>query len=217
MVSGDFEPMIWDRVDLHLGNHGTIECAVRWIRDGRVGLEFAHETHLDWPSEQVAIVLRHVIEHSFPHISLPEPKPAASPAPPPEPINEERRAPRHPLIWKATLHHNYQSDTVRIRNISSSGAMIETGATVIVGTEPLLEFSEAVSISATVEWAVGDQVGLRFHLPFDMNVLAEIRPTVATQHWERPEYLDPNRQQDERLSRLSLPELLEELEGFLKR
>ena len=39
-----------------------------WIRDGQIGLEFAHETRLDWPSNQVATVLRHVIERTFPHI-----------------------------------------------------------------------------------------------------------------------------------------------------
>ena len=47
MVEGDFEPKLWDRVDLHLGEKGSIECAVRWIKGQRVGLEFAHETRLD--------------------------------------------------------------------------------------------------------------------------------------------------------------------------
>src|SRR5689334_8579457 len=42
MVSGGFEPKLWDRVDLHLGEDGMVECAVRWLRDRRIGLEFAH-------------------------------------------------------------------------------------------------------------------------------------------------------------------------------
>src|SRR6185437_8533180 len=176
MISGAFEPMLWDRVDLHLGNHGTIECAVRWVKDDRIGLEFAHETRLDWPSDQVATVLRTIIERTFPHIRFPEseiPQPVAV-----ADEDEHRTAPRHPLIWNGTLHHNYQSDPVRIRNISATGAMVETTAMVRVGSEPLLELTEACSLSATVEWAVGDQVGLRFHSPFDMGLLTDSRPSV---------------------------------------
>lgn len=176
MIAGTFKPKLWDRVDLHLGNHGTIECAVRWIRDGRLGLEFAHETRLDWPSDQVAIVLRHVIERTFPHIEFP--KGEQEPAAPVNetPADENRVAPRHPLIWSGKLHHDYESSGVRIRNISETGAMIETEASVDVGSEPLLELSDTVSMSATVEWTVGDQVGLSFHSPFDMRLLASLAP-----------------------------------------
>src|SRR5690349_15849485 len=79
MIETTIELALWDRISLHLGNHGDIECAVRWIRDGRVGLEFAHETRLDAPSNQVAIVLRHVIERTFPHITFPENENASLP------------------------------------------------------------------------------------------------------------------------------------------
>lgn len=216
MIAGRFEPKLWDRLNLHLGDHGTIECAVRWIRDGRIGLEFAHETRLDWPSDKVAIVLRHVIERTFPHIAFPK---SNEPAPIEEEDwdDEHRSAPRHPLIWNGTLHHDYQSSPIRIRNISQTGAMIETTSKVRVGAEPLLELSEAVSLSVTVEWAVGDQVGLRFHTPFDMNMLAESRPAVASTDWTPPAYLDPDAAtQQEHWGRLTLFQLREELEGFLK-
>jgi hypothetical protein len=217
MVAGAFEPLLWDRVDLHLGNHGTIECAVRWIREGRVGLEFAHETQLDWPSDEVATVLRHVIERSFPHIRFKEgsePQPSKS-----DPITEEHRsAPRHPLIWSGSLHYDFQSIEVRIRNISSTGAMIETNAPILVGAEPLLELSPDVSVPSTVEWAVGDQIGLRFHSPFDMKLLAEAKPKLATSGWRPPSYLDPDANLGEdRWGRLNLQQLCQELEGFLKR
>jgi hypothetical protein len=215
MIAGTFEPMLWDRLNLHLGNHGDIECAVCWIRDGRIGLEFAHETRLDGPSDQVAIVLRHVIERTFPHISFPR-KDDEEPAPQ-EWTDEHRDAPRHPLIWKGHLHHDYQTSDVRIRNISETGAMIELDAQVRVGSEPLLELSEAVSISATVEWAVGDQAGLKFHSPFDMDMLAQSRPTVATSDWKPPAYLDPDaNHDDDHWKRLSISQLRQELEGFMK-
>jgi hypothetical protein len=217
MISGDFQPLMWDRVELHLGTNGMIECAVRWIRDGRIGLEFAHETRLDWPSDQVATVLRHVIERTFPHIAFP----VGAEKPEPEPVHdaddEHRVAKRHPLIWNGQLHHDYQSDDIRVRNISATGAMIETKAKVRVGAEPLLELSEEVQMAATVEWAVGDQVGLRFHQPFDLNKLTESRPKVATADWTPPAYLDIDRQgTKDQWGRLTVAELQRELEGFLR-
>ena len=111
MITGDFEPMLWDHVDLNLGDHGMIECVVRWIRDGRIGLEFAHETRLDGPSDQIAIVLRHVIERTFPHIQFPQKttKSAAdSQSREPEP-DDNRSGRRHPLIWTGVLYHDYQT------------------------------------------------------------------------------------------------------------
>jgi hypothetical protein len=223
MIGAGFEPMMWDRVDLHLGQHGTIECKVCWLRDGRIGLEFAHETRLDWPSDQVATVLRHVIERTFPHIAFPEREEVPTPPSEPERTDDEHRAAaRHPLIWKGTLHHDYQSTEVRVRNISSTGAMIESSAPVRVGSEPLLELSEAISLSTTVEWAVGDTVGLSFHSPFNLDLLAEARPTVAATEWTPPSYLKPSKAEEEvspsqaRWKRLSLPELQQQLDGYLK-
>ena len=215
MVVAPFEPMIWDRVDLHLGNHGTIECAVRWVRDGRIGLEFAHETRLDWPSDEVAIVLRHVIEKTFPHIAFPQSE--DEPREQQHRDDEHRAARRHPLIWNGTIHYDYQSDPVRVRNISATGAMIETKADLSVGSEPFLELSDTVSLHATVEWTVGDQAGLRFHSEFDMRMLAESSPTVAPDDWTPPAYLDPDADSDQdHWGRLNLYQLRNELEGFLK-
>jgi hypothetical protein len=226
MIGATFEPMLWDRIDLRLGHHGTIECAVCWMREGRIGLEFAHETRLDWPSDQVATVLRHVIERTFPHIAFPE-REEVETSQPEQPQSSEskgdhRVAPRHPLIWSGLLHHDYQSTNVRIRNISSTGAMLETSENVRVGAEPLLELSDKVSLSATVEWAVGDQVGLRFHSPFDLDLLVEARPSVATTEWTPPAYLSASSNEaddassNDHWNRLTLTELQRQLDGFLK-
>lgn len=225
MVAGTLHPMLWNRVHLHLGNHGTIECAVIWIRDDRIGLEFAHETHLDGPLDQVAIVLRHVIERTFPHIKFApgnEPEAKAPECPQPESADDHRAAPRHPLIWTGTLHHDYQSSPIRVRNVSDSGAMIESATPVRVGAQPLLEFTESASVSVTVEWAVGNQVGVRFNEPFDLHQLADSRPTVAPQSpakWAPPSYLKPapKAPTEDYWKRLDLGKLRDELEGFLKR
>jgi hypothetical protein len=198
MVSAAFEPMLHDKVQLQLGPEGTIECVVLWIRDGRFGLEFAHETRLDCSEDEQADVLREVIARSFPELEFDS-------AAKENAVSDSRRAPRHPMIWSGVLHHDFESTTVRVRNISATGAMIETDAPVRVGAEPTLELSRAATISCTVAWAVGDQVGLRFDAPFDMSLLATSRPEVqqpgSDSHWQHP----------------SLSELKNELEGFLKR
>jgi hypothetical protein len=221
MIAGAIEPLILDRVDLHLGQHGDIECAVRWIREDRIGLEFAHETRLDGSPDEVATVLRNVITRSFPDVEFDDSETAERRQPAAD--DEIRAAPRHPLIWTGVLHHDYQSSPVRVRNISETGAMIETAAPVRVGAQPLLELSEAASVSATVVWAVGDQVGLNFHSPFDMSLLADSRPTIAPVTWTPPPYLEKvaadvaESWEDNHWGRLTLFELRHELEGFLKR
>lgn len=217
MVAATIEVKLWDRVDLHLGDHGTIECAVRWIRAGRIGLEFAHETRLDCSADDQAMLLREAISRSFPdiqHFDGPEPDRKA------QSTQDLRSASRHPLIWSGVLHHDYQSSAVRVRNISATGAMIETKLPVRVGSEPLLDLGDTISLSCTVEWAVGDQVGVRFHALFDMSQLGRARPEVTPTHWVRPAYLDKidaDSAWDPRWQRLSVSELKTELEGFLKR
>jgi hypothetical protein len=41
MIRAGFTPRLWDIVELELGGGHSIECAVRWLRGGLVGLEFA--------------------------------------------------------------------------------------------------------------------------------------------------------------------------------
>src|SRR5205814_1986517 len=127
---------------------------------------------------------------------------------------------RHPLVWSGVLHHDYQSTPVRLRNISAAGVMIECTNPLRVGSEPLLELSDALSLSATVTWVVGDHAGLRFHSPFDLNDLAQTRPAVAAAEWHPPSYLENRSVTDspwaEEWDRLSVGELRQQLEGFLK-
>lgn len=216
MVAADFEAALWDRVDLHLGEHGSIECAVRWIRDDRLGLEFAHETRLDCSASDQAKLLREVVTRNFPEIEFDVPETRTEHHGP-----ESRVARRHPLIWSAVLHHDYQSSTVRLRNISEIGAMIQCDSLLHIGSEPLLDFGDAGSLFATVMWAVGDQAGLRFTSPFDLSQLARSRPEVAPARWNGPAYLNgadiESSPWASEWNRMSLGELRDELEGFLKR
>ena len=218
MVTGDFEPMLWDRVDLHLAEDGIIECAVRWLKGDRIGLEFAHETQLDCSPDEQAKLLRTVIHESFKDVEF---EGAARPSAKSEPADEHRTASRHPLIWSGILHYDFHSAPVRLRNISSTGALIEFEVPLPVGAEPLLDLGAAGTVFATVTWVVGDQAGLRFHSPFDMALLAQSRPQIAPVKWRRPAYLVPGATADSpwaaEWERLSVSELRDELEGFIKR
>jgi hypothetical protein len=250
MVRGALDVKLWDSVELHLGEHGTIECAVRWIRGDRIGLEFAHETRLDCSSDEMANVLREVINRSFPDARFEgdeeeqaEPAPAADEEDPiperraedrrsgdrrvrtPRNPGDHRRATRHPLIWSGTLHLDNQSTTVRVRNISSEGALIECTESLSPGSEPVLQLNDEAALSATVQWVVGAQVGLRFHRPFDMQLRSHSKPEVAPAppRWLCPDYLQTSNEDDQsdpwdpRWKRLTLREVNQELEGYLKR
>ena len=131
-------------------------------------------------------------------------------------IAEERAARRQKLIWKGLLHHDNRSTEVRVRNISTAGAMVESSAPVAISSELMLELSETVSIRATVEWAVDDHAGLRFHTPFDLALLAQARPAAMPTNWAPPAYLDSAvlAAWERRLRRLSPAELRAELERF---
>ncbi len=216
MVEGDFAPKLWDRVDLHLGDDGVIECAVRWLRDDRVGLEFAHETRIECSADEQASLLRDTINRSFPDIEFELSDDVPAPAPRTN-ADEGRRERRHPLIWSGVVHHDYQSTPVRLRNISSTGALIECEDPLRVGSEPLLDLGEAGTIFATVAWRVGDQAGLKFQEPFDLTQLSRAKPQVAPSKWNTPAYLNSEPAADTPWGRMSLGELREELEGYMKR
>ena len=192
---------------------------VRWVRGDRFGLEFAHETRIECGADQQATVLREVVRRSFPDIEFNggvEPQPPQSHEGP-----EDRVASRHPLVWSGVLHHDYQSTPVRLRNISATGVMIECSAPLRVGSEPLLELSDSLSISATVAWVMGDQAGLRFHNPFDLQQLASTRPEIAEASWEPPTYLTNGASNEtpwsDHWKRLSVGELKQQLDSFLGR
>lgn len=222
MVRGKFAPRLWERVDLMLGESASLECAVLWIRDDRIGLEFAHETQIHGDPETRDAMLLDVIHRSFPDLAAApaaaEPK-SNSPAMP-DPEEARRGEARHPLIWSGTVLYNHDSIEVRLRNISPTGALIESPASFPPGAEVYLDLGEAGSLFATVSWAHGDQVGLTFAEPFDIANLAKAPPTVTPQRWATPKYLRPTHADgspwETSWDRLSVAELKASLEGFLK-
>lgn len=222
MISSEIKPRMWDRVDLILGEGAAIECAVRWLRNDRIGLEFAHETKLDCPNDQRDALLLDVIHRSFPDALIsvgdgdPEPKPISTAA-----LEATRRGEhRHPLIWNGQILWQHDSHDCRLRNISESGALVDCHVDLPIGVELLLDLGPSGQFFATVSWSRNGQAGLAFKNSFDLGVLAKARPEVAQRNWTRPNFLDGPANQASpwapEWQRQSVEDLRADLEGFMK-
>ena len=214
MLAAPLDAIIGERVDLTLAEGDTVECIIRWVKNGRWGVEFANETKLECTDEKRNAVLRDALCH-FPAADDIDMLPLArDPA-------ETRAADRHPLIWSGELRFGSFCLAARLRNISATGAMVECPAPVRVGTDAILDLGNAGSIKASIRWAVGDYAGLHFAEPFDVEDLSRCRPRVTAPTWLRPSYLESEQSTDSDWNgpwnQMSLHELREQLEGFLKR
>ena len=181
MVEGELGARLWDKLVLVLGEHGEVECAVRWIRGQRFGLEFAHETRIDCSAALRDETLRQVIEENFAGEADPV---GEDPA-----VQPQRQQARHPLIWSGLIHHHHQSAVARLRNVSAGGALIQSSATLSEGMDVVLDLGNAGTADARVCWTHGDQAGLAFAQEFDIRRLASCKPAVAEGKWTKPDYL----------------------------
>jgi hypothetical protein len=231
MIRCDFTPRLWERVDLIFAEGAEIECAVRWIRDNRVGLEFAHETRIDCDPKKRDALLLDVIHRSFPDVSLSGREDVAVPEAPENVgagdcddavANSRRVERRHPLVWMGEVYFAHSNEKVRLRNISEHGALIESSVQYPVGVELLLDLGDAGQHFSTVSWACGDKSGLKFQKPFDLRRLGGAKPELAPQLMTRPGpsgrvSVDQDNPWADEWNRQSLEELRNDLEGYLKR
>lgn len=231
MIRCDFSPRLWERIDLIFAEGSEIECAVRWMRDDRVGLEFAHETRIDCEPEARDALLLEVIHRSFPDVGIvsrEEPVRVEEAAPAPAAVgddeavaNSRRGERRHPLVWTGEVYFNHSNEKVRLRNISEHGALIESPIQYPNGVEVLLDLGDAGQHFASVSWTCGDKVGLKFNNPFDLKLLGSSKPEIAPKMMIRPgpglSTSDIDNPWADGWQRQSLGELKDDLEGFLKR
>ena len=227
MIRGDVELKLWDTIGLSLGEGSELECAVRWIRRDRFGLEFAHETQIHCTKEQRDSLLLDVLRRRYPDVLLDQPKVAAPVVEVQAPVEEEedgevrRGDDRHPLIWMGDVHFDHSTSRVRLRNVSESGALVEGECSYPVGATVLLDLDQAGQHFALVVWSRGPQSGLSFERPFDVASLAGMKPMVTPKRWARPTFLrtatEPDSPWATQGQRASLEELRDELEGFMKR
>ena len=223
MVRCGFKPKLWDMVELKLGEGLGMEGAVRWIKGDSIGLEFAHETRIECDPEERAALLLAVIQRSFPdEVSLEAPQLDERQADEAEEELGHRDDKRHPLIWMGEVHFAHDSNPVRLRNVSAGGALVDVAIDYPLGAEVMLDLGDAGQFFATVQWACGDQAGLRFNDAFDIACLAKARPDVTPHSWNVPGFLTDSADDDgspwhENWSRSSIAEIRADLEGYLKR
>ena len=181
MVEAAIEPRIGERMQIEFESCNRTDCTVRWVRGTRIGLEFSLETEVIAPSGVKELVVGGRREGE-----------AQSP-----PENQPR-APRQSLLWKAVLHWDQGTLRVRVRNISAEGAMLEGREEVPVGAGIVLNLGDGISEPATVRWSRSGQLGIRFDRKFDLQRLVrpEPQPGDSSPPMLQPDYLKTAREPD---------------------
>lgn len=194
MIEADIEPRIGEKLDILLGEKTKTQSVVRWLREGRVGLEFLNET-IFWDATN----------GKAPVVQLERSETVASPGP----REVVDRQPRQSLLRTGTLYWSGISIPVRLRNISEGGAQIESDQALREGCEVELDLGEAGFQYAEVRWARDGQVGLRFATEFDLDSLAPRQAAApVAPDMLKPAYLETETRADSpwaaRFERLTL-------------
>lgn len=84
-------------------------------------------------------------------------------------LRERRAADRHLAVLRvAKIKLGATATLCRIRDISQSGARIETSMPVAVDTVATIEIRSDLKVSGTIVWTSGSLVGLQFHIPVNL-------------------------------------------------
>ena len=193
MIRGEIDPRIGEKIDVLFDGKTRTKCIVRWVREGRIGLEFVEET-IFWTSDRS---------------SGPVFQPAKSETPAVHAVAD--REPRQKLLRAGTLYWSGISIPVRLRNISGGGARVESGRELCPGSEVELDLGEAGFQIAEVRWSKDGQVGLRFAQEFDIESLAPSHQAERPPEVLKPAYLETELQPDSpwaaRFEKLTLTDL----------
>jgi len=177
MIQADgLEPRIGEQFDIRFSDQAKTRCVVRWIRGERIGVEFVNET-IFWDANPQGPVFQYRSE------------PESEKRPGPREIKD--REPRQTLLRKGTLYWSGISIPVRLRNISSGGAKIESGRELCPGAEVELDLGEAGFQVAEVRWSTDGQIGLRFADEFDLDALAPAAAALSPTGEHSPDMLKP--------------------------
>ncbi|MEA3066147.1 MAG: hypothetical protein QOJ27_2608 [Sphingomonadales bacterium] len=199
MIVADIEPRIGEKLDIEIsGDSNRTRCVVRWVREGRIGLEFVNET-IFWETGGRGPVFQY---------EAPQAETAGG-SPVHVAVDREHR---QTLLRGGTLYWSGISIPVRLRNISEGGARVESGRDLCAGAEVELDLGGGNFAVAEVRWSKEGQVGLRFAEAFDIEALAPSQGTgERPPEVLKPAYLETELQPDSpwaaRFERLSLTDL----------
>ena len=99
------------------------------------------------------------------------------------------RAPRHGLLRKAMLHWEERAMDVRLRNISTGGALVECPRGLPPGTHVMVNLPGCGELQAEVRWTDEDRMGIRFAEEFDLRQLSPKKKPESTVTMMKPDYL----------------------------
>jgi diguanylate cyclase (GGDEF)-like protein/PAS domain S-box-containing protein len=100
------------------------------------------------------------------------------------------REPRHRLMRRAVTAIDGEQIEVKLRNISSMGALVECPLPVSPGTELAMDIVGVGPVRGVVRWAQAGQFGVQFTGQFDLALLAPKKETRSAITTLRPTYLD---------------------------
>lgn len=179
MIESGLTPRIGSRLEIRFADCNETSCVVRWVRGGRIGLEFDRETLIIFANDDRGRLVSGRREGEQPTIEL-----------------KKQRAPRQSSMLIAQLHWMGRSIAVRLRNISTDGAMLQAGEDVEEGREVTLEIPDIAALAGRVRWCRSGQVGISFDAPFDLETLTRPAARRETIDYVKPDYLrsdgDPN-------------------------
>jgi hypothetical protein len=104
------------------------------------------------------------------------------------------REPRQRLMRRAVASIDGQAVEVRLRNISSMGALVECPVSVSPGTELTIDIVGVAPIRGCVRWAQAGKFGLQFGDTFDLARLAPKKEKQNAVTMLRPWYIDSQRE-----------------------
>ena len=160
--SGDLT--IGQRISIAIEDCAPINAAVRWLRQGRVGLEFVAET----------VIIAEAGVQDFIIDTIAKERAAAQYKPGAMIAAEQRNVDlRHELVWLGRLRWDGQDITARLRNISATGAMLSVSADTNLanGDAVTLSLETIGRAKAKVRWVSGRQIGIEFDESFDVSRL----------------------------------------------
>ncbi|MDQ4088033.1 MAG: PilZ domain-containing protein [Pseudomonadota bacterium] len=194
MIQADIQPRIGARLGIRFADCNPTQCFVRWVRDGRIGLEFDKETLVIAPRDLRDMIIGGRRAGEQPTISLKKERPA-----------------RQSLILRGQLHWGHGVMATTLRNVSASGAMLDAAQDLPPGTKVVLELPGVVAASASVRWCRSSQIGIHFDAPLDLTSLACHHHRPAQPDMLKPDYLrselDPNSPWAARWQRLMAEDL----------
>ena len=166
MIEAAVEPRIGESLDIQFADCNRTRAEVRWVREGRIGLEFVEET--------IILGSLKVKEHIFGAVAAAGEDEGGKPA-----LRQiQTRDKRHGLTWTGTLYWTFEAYSVRLRNISATGAMLEGDCTIAPGEKIRLNLAEAGTIAGEVRWCQGGQIGVSFDEKYDLKQLANAKPSL---------------------------------------